>query len=136
MANLTLTPASIVGGTNAIHNRGTAGETITAGQVVYKSASTKRIMLADSNSATAEVRAPVGIAANGGAVGQPIDYITAGDITMGAVLTLGIAYYLSDTPGAICPVADIGSGEYVVSLGIAKSTTVLALQIQNSGVAL
>jgi hypothetical protein len=60
----------------------------------------------------------------------------AGDITIGATLTAGTAYYLSDTPGGICPVADVGTGESVCLLGLAKSTTFLALDIQVPGVTL
>ena len=55
---------------------------------------------------------------------------------LGATLTAGVAFYLSDTPGGICPVADVGTGEYATVLGFATSTTVLNLKIQESGVAL
>ena len=51
-------------------------------------------------------------------------------------MTAGVAYYLSDTPGGICPVADLASGEYPTVLGIATSTTVLAFDPQAAGVAL
>ena len=60
----------------------------------------------------------------------------AGDITIGATLTAGTAYYLSDTAGGICPLADVGEGEYVCMLGLAKSTSILALNIQFPGVSL
>ena len=45
-----------------------------------------------------------------------------------------MAYYLSDTPGGICPVADIGAGEYVCLIGLASSASVLALDIRYTGV--
>lgn len=136
MADLTVTAASVLPGSNAAVVQGTAGETITAGKVVYQSSTTKKWMLADSNSATAEVRQAQGIALNGASLNQPISVQKSGDITTGATMTAGVAYYLSDTPGGICPVADVGSGEYVCLLGVTKSTTVLALDIQYSGVAL
>jgi hypothetical protein len=59
-----------------------------------------------------------------------------GAITIGATLTAGTAYYLSDTPGGICPLADLLSGEYVVLLGLAASTTVLNVNIQYPAVSL
>jgi hypothetical protein len=93
-------------------------------------------MLADSNSATAEARKAGGIALNGASLNQPITVHKAGDLTLGAVLTAGTAYYLSDTPGGICPLADVGAGEYVCQLGLAKSTTVLAVDIQFPNVSL
>ncbi len=136
MADLTITAASVVAGSNATKRQHTAGETITAGQAVYFAAATGLLMKADSNSATAEVRQPIGIALNGGAVNQPILVQTDGDITIGATMTAGVAYYLSDTAGGICPVADVGSGEYSCVLGVAISTTVLRMGIQYSGVAL
>jgi hypothetical protein len=51
-------------------------------------------------------------------------------------MTAGVAYYLSDTPGGICPVADLGTGEYPSIVGIATSTTVLNVNFQSSGVVL
>ena len=135
MADLTITAASVAAGSASTTEHGTAGASITAGQVVYKDATTKRYGLADNNGATA-TKAPVGIALNGAATGQPLAIIKSGDITIGATMTAGVAYYLSDTPGGICPVADLASGETAILLGMATSTTVLHLDIQNSGVAL
>ncbi|AOF88408.1 hypothetical protein [Sinorhizobium sp. RAC02] len=136
MANLVITAASVLAGADASGSTGHAGEAITAGQAVYLSSTTKKWMLGDSNSATAEARQAKGIALNNAALDQPINVHRAGDLTLGAVLTPGVAYYLSDTPGAICPVADVGSGEYVCLLGLAKSMTVLAVDIQFPNVAL
>lgn len=136
MADLTITAASVLAGSSAAVEYGTSGATITAGKAVYKSASDKKWKLADNNDATAEVRRATGIALTGSSDGQPVAVLTGGDITIGATLTAGTAYYLSDTPGGICPLADLASGEYVCLLGIAKSTTVLAVDIQYPGVAL
>lgn len=136
MADLTITPANVVAGANASVEAGAAGEAIAAGKAVYLSSTTKKWMLADSNSATAEARKATGVALNGAALNQPVDVQKAGDITIGATLTPGTAYYLSDTPGGICPLADVGAGEYVCLLGLAKSASVLALDIQFPNVAL
>lgn len=136
MADLTVTAASVLPGANAIVRQGTAGETIAAGKVVTYSETTGKFVLTDTNHATAALRKATGIALNGASLNQPIDVQTGGDITVGATLTAGLAYYGSDTPGGICPVADIGSGEYVCLLGIAKSTTVLAIDVQFPNVAL
>lgn len=136
MTDLVVTAANVIAGANALVERGLAGATITAGQVVYKEASTGKFKLADSNSVTAEVRQAYGIALNGASDGQPLAVQKSGDITIGATMTAGVAYYLSDTPGGICPVADVGAGEYVGLIGLAKSTTVMAMQLNYSGVAL
>ncbi|MDX0966485.1 hypothetical protein GOE06_23425 [Sinorhizobium medicae] len=136
MADLVLTPSAIIAGSNSAQEHGTAGETITAGKAVYKSATTKKWMLADSNSATAAARQAGGIALNGASDGQPITVHKSGDLTVDAVLTAGQAVYLSDAPGGLYPLADVGTGEYVCLIGLAKSTTVLAVDIQFPNVAL
>jgi hypothetical protein len=140
MADLTITAASVVPGSNANTVLGTAGETITAGQAVYKNSTSSKWMKADNNAASAEARGSdvsnTGIALTGSSLNQPIAVQLSGDITIGASLTAGESYYLSDTAGAIAPKADIATaGEYHVQLGIAKSTTVLALDIQYPDVA-
>jgi hypothetical protein len=136
MADLTITAANVIAGAGSDIEHGTGGATITAGQQVYRDAATGRYLLADSNSATVAARTDRGTALNGCANGQPLAVHKEGPITIGATLTAGVAYYLSDTPGGICPVADVGSGEYSSIIGIATSTTVLNVDIQASGVAL
>jgi hypothetical protein len=91
--------------------------------------------LADANGAAA-LRVPNGIALNGASNGQPLSVQKGGDITIGGTMTAGIPYFLSDTPGGLCPLPDIGTGEYSCIVGIAKSTSVLAVNIQPSGVSL
>jgi hypothetical protein len=134
MTDLSITATAVLAN-GADVDHGTAGATITAGQVVYREASSGKYKLADSNSPTAEVKAAVGIALNGASDGQPVAVARRGDITMNAVLTAGSAYYLSETPGGIQPAADL-SAEDVVQLGLAKSTTVLSLRIIAPGVTL
>lgn len=136
MSDLSITAANVVKGTNAVTENGTAGETITAGQPVYKSSTTNKYMKADSNSGTAEAKTARGIALNGAAAGQPLQILLKGDVTIGATLTAGSRYYLSETAGGIQPEADLGAGENVCLLGLAKSTTVLAVNIQAPGVTL
>ena len=131
MADLTITAANVIAASDATIEHGYAGEAVAAGKYGYKSSTTKRWMLADSNSAAAEARRAGGVFLNNAGAGQPVAIATHGE-----TLTAGTAYYLSDTPGGICPLADVGSGEYVCLLGLAKSTTVLALDIQYPGVSL
>ena len=136
MTDIVVTAANCIAGTDAVRDIGTAGETLTAGKAIYYSASTAKWMLADSNAATAEARSAKAIALNGASLNQPVSVQKGGSITIGATLTPGSAYYLSDTPGGICPVADVGSGEYVGLIGLATSASVLALDFQYSAVAL
>jgi hypothetical protein len=138
MVDLTITAASVLPGSNARKKAGTSGATIAAGKVVYLDSTTNTWLLADSDSATAAARGStddLGIALNGASAGQPVDVQVAGDVTLGAVMTAGVTYYLSDDPGGICPIADLATGDYYVVLGVAKSTSVLAFDPAYSGVA-
>lgn len=136
MADISITAANVLAGAGAETENGTLGAAATAGQVLYKAAADGRWYLADNNAASAEVRGPKGIALNGGAIGQPVRVLKSGLITIGGTMTAGVAYYLSDTAGGICPVADLGTGEFPSIVGIATSTTVLNVNFQSAGVAL
>lgn len=136
MADLIITAANVIADSRARTTLGKAGATITAGQIVYLDSATATYKLADNNSATVAARSPVGVALNGASSGQPLVVAESGRVTIGATLTAGVAYYLSDTPGGLCPVADVGAGEYSTIIGIAVSTTVMNVKIQESGVAL
>lgn len=135
MADLTITAANVVKGANSRIEQGTAGAAITAGQVVYKDDAGK-YQLADNDSATAEAKAPRGIALNGAAANQPLAILRHGDLTIGATLVAGTTYCLSSTAGGICPQADVASGDDVVVMGVAKTAAVLAVSIQIPGVTL
>lgn len=135
MADLVITNTAVVAADNAVKESGLAGETIAAGKAVYKSPTSKKWMLADNNSATAAAKTAGGIALNGASLNQPVTVAKSGDITMNAVLTAGSTYFLSDTPGGVCPDVDVGAGENVCQLGVAKSTTVLAIKVVAPGVA-
>jgi hypothetical protein len=134
MADISITAANVIAGGNASTVNGTAGAAVTAGQLGYLDTGTQTWKLADSNSGTAAAKTAQGVFLNGAASGQPVKVQKAGDITIGGTLTAGVAYYLSDAPGGLCPVADVGSGENVCLIGLAKSTTVLAIDIQAPGV--
>lgn len=130
MADLSITAANVVAGSHGARLDGVAGEAIAAGKAVYLNSTSGLWMLADSNSATAEARRAAGIALNAAALNQPLAVHKSGDITIGATLTAGATYWLSDTAGGICPDADVGAGEYACLFGVAKSTSVLSVSIQ------
>lgn len=132
MADISVTAASVVPATTGVtFERYPAAVAITAGQVCYVDASTGQANLADADSATAAVRTVKGIAVNSCAAGQQVVLQTSGELTFNAVLTKGAPFYCSATAGGIMPQADLTTGKYVHLLGIAKSTTVLVLDINN-----
>jgi hypothetical protein len=136
MADLAITAANVVAGVGARKTTGIAGATITAGQLVYQDPADSKYKLADGNSGTAALRAMAGIALHGASDGQPLSIHLEGLITIGAAVSTAVGYYLSSTPGGICPVADLASGAYPTLVGFAVSATVLDVKIHPAGVAL
>lgn len=135
MADLVVNAANVLPGANAQLVFGdTAGEAITAGQSIYKDPVTNKMMKSDSDSANAAAKKADGLASCNAAANQPLVWQKKGDITMGNILTAGATYFVSNTAGGICPDADVGAGENVCLLGVARSATVLALDIRDSGV--
>lgn len=136
MADLIITASAVVKSTGAQTATGTAGVAISAGQVLYNDAATNTLKLADAD-LSAAASTVVGIALDNAAANQPVTYITAGNLTLNAVLTAGKVYVLSatNTAGAIAPIADLASGWFTSILGYATNTTNLVISILNSGTA-
>ncbi|MDW9483202.1 hypothetical protein GOB57_31800 [Sinorhizobium meliloti] len=134
MADLSINSALVVGGTNSTRDTGTAGEAITAGQSIYLDATTNKWMISDNNGTG--TRTVHGISLNRASLNQPVSIHKSGDITIGATLVAGTDYWLSGTAGGICPRADLVAGMDAIQIGIAKSTTVLSVDIQDPGVTL
>jgi hypothetical protein len=136
MTDLVIVPANVIAGANAKTASGSAGATILAGQLIYKDPATMKYLLADNNAVDPNAHDAVGVALHGASLNQPITLQTSGDITIGAALTAGADYFLSAAPGAICPRADVVAGSAVCLVGLAKSTSVLVIDIQFPGVVL
>lgn len=128
-SDLSITSTSVVPGSNAIIRDAVAGAAITAGQVVYKSASDGKLYLADADSGTAAIRDAVGIAINSGAAGARVNYVIEDDdLTIGATVSNGAVYVLSATAGGLAPLADATTGWYVTVLAVGKSSTKVAFR--------
>lgn len=112
-----------------------AGASIGAGQPLFRaSVSPYGLFPSDANHGTPANRAVIGLALNGAADGQPIAWTGGGDMTFAdAPLTAGTVYILSANVGKICPIADLASGSNLVIIGVAISTSVLRLSINNTG---
>jgi len=134
MADLVITAGNVIKGAGATVASGTAGASITAGQLLYMdTADSNKLKLCDANS-SGDVEVIRGVALHAAAPGQPIAYQTAGQITIGATVTVGEIYISSDTAGGIRPIGDLDVGDRVGVVGYAVSTTVLQLNITNTGV--
>lgn len=123
MADLSQTAANVgVGGPCSVEVV-QVGEAVTQGMPGYLSSSGKYMKAANTSEAAAECdgifMTPAG--ANGYSV------IAKGDgayINLGATLTVGTTYAVSGS-GAICPIADVGSGEWKTTLGEGYSSSLL-----------
>lgn len=133
MANLTQTAANVAKNSGS-ETYATAGESITAGMPVYLKSSDSKIYQCDSNVTSAEA-ACVGIALCSAAASQPVVYAQSGaTVDLGATLTVGETYVLSATKGAIAPVGDLATNDYVTHLGVASAADNLNLRIYASGI--
>lgn len=136
MADLIITEPNVVKGSGAIVNKDrVAGESVTAGQPVYLKSSDQKWWRAQSDGTAAEADAQ-GIALHAASADQPLAVQTGGQITIGATIQAGVFYYVSNTAGGICPVADLGTADYVTAIGYGVSTSILYVQPIATGVAL
>ena len=132
MAEVSITAANVVPGSDAEFYRGLAGATVTAGMAVYLDEMTNTLKLADANLSleAAEVK---GIALHAASSGQPLKIQTAGELTIGGTVVLSTIYILgAGGSGGVAPAADLASGWYTSILGVASSATKLRLDIFNS----
>jgi hypothetical protein len=135
MTDLPISAANVSAYSNAFQKRGRAGETISAGQMVYRADINAPWLLASADAVTAAARHPAGLALNSAAIGQPLFVAASGDVDLGSVLIPGKAYYLSDTPGGIESFDDVEIGNSVCLIGIANSDSILAIDINAPDVA-
>lgn len=135
MADLSVTANEVLKGSGATSKRGTAGETMTAGQLVYLDSTTGNYKLAQADDASTDEIA--GITLHGSASGQPIEILTGGTIDLGVTLTVGEVYCLSaGSAGGIAPYGDLVASNYVSVVGIAQTADILLFNGIVSGVAI
>lgn len=132
MADVSVTATSVAVGSDTVLVYGILGATATAGQTVYLDSATATYKLGDAN-ASATTSTIKGIAMNGGASGQPVAVAVGGSITCGFTATAGLIYVQSATAGGIAPSADLASGWYTSIVGVASSSSVLKLVLNNTG---
>jgi hypothetical protein len=133
MADLAINLLLVVPASNAQYLRGDAGELALAGAPVYRKASDGKYYNADADEASKADA--VGIAVNTAHPGQPISVQVGGDIDLGATLTVGETYVVSDTIAKIAPIADLGAGDIVTILGVATAAANMRMGVLASSTA-
>lgn len=138
MADLTQTAANVAPRAGCAILLVTAGEAITQGMPVYRSQSDSKYYKADSDaSATADV---AGIAATPSSADGDRFVIaknksgSTADINLGATLTQGETYVVSTNAGAVAPIGDLTTGDYISYLGVASSTSILQMNLNATGI--
>lgn len=133
MADLTQTAANVKplsGGAVAL---AVGAEALTQGQPLYLDGAKYRRCTAAGTVAQAKCEA---IALTPCGVDGPVVIARAGmDIDLGATLAVGTVYAVSATTGAIAPIADLVSTNFVTPIGTATTASKLKFNPQPSGVA-
>lgn len=134
MANLTQTRADVGIGSLATAARPvTVFEAVQQGQPGYRNTDNE-YGVCESNGSTdkaEQARAECIFVTPAGAGGTALAVfanVSGGSkplIDLGATLTVGLSYYVSRTKGAICPEADLITGDSVTLLGFASTTGLL-----------
>jgi len=132
MANLSQTAANVAVSSATTRVKVVQyGEAVTQGQPLYLE--NGKYWRADSN-VQAKSRATAIAMTPGGVDGFGVVAEGAGGrVNLGATLVVGETYVVSATVGAICPIADLTTGDYPCILGTAISTSVLETAFLYSG---
>lgn len=134
MADLSQTAANVaIAGAGVSTRVVQVGEAVTQGQPGYLNSSDVKYYQADADASAATANVAGVFLTPAAADGYAV-IATLGPINVGATLTVGESYYVSDTKGGIKPSSDLATDDYVTLLGIATSTSTLELSIQVSGV--
>lgn len=135
MADLSITVANIqVASDDVQTSYDQASAAITQGQVVRYTATTRKWAPA-INSAEVPVGTRLALALTKAAADN--DYLIAamtGKLILGATLVVGTTYFLSDTSGGIMPEGDLATGNWVVRVGVAETSSILRLDFDPAGV--
>ena len=133
MADLVITAANVRTLSSQPPRVVTYGENgITAGMALYEKSTDHKYYKAQNDNVD-EVMAKA-IALSPGGTDEVGHVQVDGDVNPGATMVVGEVYCVSNTAGALAPIADIGTGERVRIVGWAKSASILSLLFKCDGV--
>ena len=132
MADLSINVVAVMAPSGAIPQTLLATVNFNHGDVIYAINSTHAgLANAAVNINTAAAR---GIAVGNGYTGQPIPYVDAGTITIGATVPVGHILVLSPNAGKIGNHADLTTNHYLTPLGYGNNSTTIELAIYPTGI--
>jgi hypothetical protein len=125
MADLVITAANVLQASGNVEV-GVAAGTLTAGQSIYKSATTGQWNTAQCDGTADEAGfTAFGIAAHASSAGQPIVVIKDGTFNPGATVVVGTQYVISAATGKIAPSTDLVSTNKITILGRATTSALI-----------
>ena len=133
MADLSQTAANVKQGSLTSPTRRVQyGDTITQGQPLYLATDGKWYRC-DANDGIAKavvggIALTPGVADDGGTIALPSSTPGASLVNLGATLAVGEVYGVSAAVGAIAPIGDITSTQFVSVIGIATTAALLDFQ--------
>jgi len=135
MADLTITATDVNIVSDSFAERVLAGESLTPGQAVYQNASDLKYYKADCD--TVSTATVSGVCVSYAAADAYVYILNSLNsvIDIGATVSVGEIYVVSDTAGNIMPNTDLTSGQYVSVIGYGSDTNEITMNIYNSGVA-
>ena len=132
MADITQTAAYVkpAAGTNVLV--GIAGEALTQGQPAVESGG-KWVRCRATTAPLANCQA---IVLTPAILDEPVVLARPGNrVNLGATLAVGTVYAVSANLGAIAPIADLGSTQFITTIGTATTAAILLFNPQPSGIA-
>lgn len=137
MADVVIVPASVKtsSSSSSLKKAGISGGAFLAGQPLYLTGGGK--LATCGNNAVAPGSTLKGIAlCSCPGVDQPCYYADVdADFEPGFTPTQGETYVVSSTVGAICPIGDLGTLDYVNIIGVGKAAGKLQLECHATGIA-
>lgn len=135
MADLSITAANVgIAGSTASVRKVQVGEAVTQGQPGYYVGSENKYYQTDADDSATKADAKCVFLTAAAADGYAIAAFNGAELSLGATLSVGERYFVSDTKGGIKPSGDLSSGDYVTLLGIARTASQITLNIDASGV--
>jgi hypothetical protein len=140
MSDISITAANVKLGAQTTPTKvAQYGEAVTQGQPVYKFTDGKHYRC-DANDGVAKavcagIALTPGSTDDYGLIALPSSTPGRSLVNLGATLTVGTVYAVSATVGGIAPQADLTSGQFITTLGIATTAALLDFQVAVSNTA-
>ena len=135
MADISVTAANVGMSTSTPSRKmGTAGETLTEGELVYLKAADNKYWLANADDVDAATAVIAGVVITPASAEEKVEIVTKGIYDCGATVVVGVIYVLSElADGGFGPHTDLAAGANVSIFGFGATTSTIEVAITNTG---